>query len=57
MKKVNEVEDYVLTNREKAQMSNKAKFWCGGCDLGLAGEIGKCSVCGTSNSTGNEIKQ
>lgn len=44
-------------NRIKSHsMSNKDKFWCGGCDANLVGSQGKCSNCGTLNSI-NKIKK
>lgn len=38
--------EHILTNREKSQQANKAKFWCG-CDMAMIGEIGKCPACGS----------
>lgn len=33
-------------NRERAQKSDKKKWWCSGCDRCLVGKYGKCPVCG-----------
>lgn len=37
-------------NRIKTKTGTKNKFWCGGCDANLGGEIGKCPQCGFINS-------
>ena len=39
------------SNREKSQVVNKAKFYCG-CDMSLVGEYGKCHVCGSKGKHG-----
>ncbi len=39
-------------NRIKSHsVSDKDKFWCGGCDAKLVGSQGKCPKSGTINST------
>ena len=41
--------NYKLSNREKAQIPKKCKFWCMKCDGALVGQWGKCPGCGYVN--------
>jgi len=38
----------VMSNREKALMPRKVKFYCG-CDRAIVGPWRKCPVCGSRN--------
>ena len=49
-------QEHQLTNRQKSQQATKPKFWCGGCDDGMAGQFGKCSNCGWSNGSNKKKK-
>jgi hypothetical protein len=53
MHKQTEIDDHILTNRQKAQIINKTKFWCYGCDGCL---VGKCPNCGWENNSGRKLK-
>jgi uncharacterized CHY-type Zn-finger protein len=41
-----QIDSYKMTNRERSQYANKAKFWCGRCDAALTNEVKRCPNCG-----------
>jgi Zn finger protein HypA/HybF involved in hydrogenase expression len=49
-------EGAVLSNREKALMPRKTKFWCSGCDRAIVRPWVKCPVCGKRNDKKRLLK-
>ena len=40
------IPEYIPTNREKSKKAKKSKHYCMACDTNLVGQVGKCPKCG-----------
>lgn len=47
-----ELDEYIPRNREKARSARYGQWWCWTCDRDVVGDIGKCSYCGRKHELG-----